>query len=224
MNSKYSSLLTVLLVIVIIAIIGIIGFLGYRYYKNESLKNQSEDFVDSFLNDGSISNNNNNTNTSAGDVVFDGVDEGNTTGNSTISGNTPKYNGYETIGTIEIPATNVKQPILASSELSKSSLETSVVEIYGPGLNQVGNTTIAGHNFRNGTFFSNNKKLNSGDKIYITDVSGKRLSYTIYNKYETDENDSEYMTRDTKGSIEISLTTCTDDSKARLIIWAKADV
>ena len=66
--------------------------------------------------------------------------------------------------------------------------------------------------------------MNSGDKIYITDLSGKRLSYTIYNKYETDENDSEYMTRDTQGAIEISLTTCTDDSKARLIIWAKADV
>ena len=222
MNSKYSSLLTVLLIIVIIAIVGIIGFLGYRYYKNESLKNQSEDFVDSFLNDGSISSNN--TNTSTGNVIFDGVDEGNTTGNSTTPGNTPKYNGYETIGTIEIPATNVKQPILASSELSKSSLETSVVEIYGPGLNQVGNTTIAGHNYRNGLFFSNNKKLNVGDKIYITDLSGKRLSYTIYNKYETDENDSEYMTRDTQGAIEISLTTCTDDSKARLIIWAKADV
>ena len=31
------------------------------------------------------------------------------------------------------------------------------------------------------------------------------------------------MTRDTQGAVEISLTTCTDDSKARLIILAKAD-
>lgn len=223
MNSKYSNLLTVLLVIVIIAIVAIIAFLGYRYYKNEQLKNNSEEFVDSFLNDTNINGNNNNSD-SIDDNVFTGVDEGTNTGSTTASGEKPKYNGYDMIGTIEIPATNVKTPILAQSELSKSSLETSVVEIYGPGLNQVGNTTIAGHNFRNGTFFSNNKKLNAGDKIYITDLTGKRLSYTIYNKYETDENDSEYMTRDTEGAIEISLTTCTDDSKARLIIWAKADV
>ena len=221
MNSKYSNLLTVLLVVVIIAIIGIIAFLGYRFYKNESLKNQSEDFVDSFLNDENISNNNNSTAT--GDTSLGGVDQGNTTGGSS-SGDAPKFNGFETVGTLEIPKTNVSQPVLASHELSKASLETALVEIYGPGLNQVGNTTIAGHNFRNGTFFSNNKKLEIGDKLYVTDLSGNRLSYTIYNKYETEENDSEYMTRDTQGAIEVSLTTCTDDSQRRLIIWAKADV
>ena len=66
--------------------------------------------------------------------------------------------------------------------------------------------------------------MNIGDKIYITDLTGKRLSYTIYNKYETSDTDAEYMTRDTQGATEISLTTCTDDSKARLIIWAKADI
>ena len=219
MNSKYSNLLTVLLVVVIIAIIGIIAFLGYRFYKNESLKNQSEDFVDSFLNDENISNNNS---TATGDTSLGGVDQGNTTGGT--SGEVPTFNGFETTGTLEIPKTNVKQPVLASHELSKSVLETALIEIYGPGLNQVGNTTIAGHNFRNGTFFSDNKKLEIGDKLYVTDLSGNRLSYTIYNKYETEENDSEYMTRDTQGAIEVSLTTCTDDSQRRLIIWAKADV
>lgn len=220
MNSRYSRLLTVLLVIVIIAIIGIIAFLGYRYYKNESLEDQSEEFVDSFLNDENIGNN---SNTLTGDTSLGGIDQGNTTGGSS-SGNVPTFNGYETTGTLEIPKTNVKQPVLASHELSKSSLETALIEIYGPGLNQVGNTTIIGHNFRNGTFFSNNKKLEIGDKLYVTDLTGNRLSYTIYNKYETEENDSEYMTRDTQGAIEVSLSTCTDDSQRRLIIWAKADV
>ena len=80
-----------------------------------------------------------------------------------------------------------------------------------------------GHNYRNGLFFSNNKKLEVGDKIYITDLDGKKLTYTIYNKYETTPEDAEYMTRNTNGATEISLSTCTDDSKARLIIWAKAD-
>ena len=68
-----------------------------------------------------------------------------------------------------------------------------------------------------------NNKLSSGDKIYITDLSGKKVTYTIYKKYKTDPNDFSYATRNTNGKREISLTTCTDDSSARIIIWAKED-
>ena len=223
MNSKYSNVLTVLLVIIIIAIIGIIGFLGYRFYKSSTLKNNSEDFVDSFLNDSNINKKpEGDANTEVGD--FGDVEGGDNTGNTGSSNaNVEKFNGFTVAGSIEIPATNLKSPIIARAEYSKSALENAIVEIYGPGLNQVGNTTLAGHNYRNGNFFSNNKKLNIGDKIYITDLSGHRQSYTIYNKYEAAENESDYMTRDTQGAVEISLSTCTDDSSARLIIWAKAD-
>ena len=31
------------------------------------------------------------------------------------------------------------------------------------------------------------------------------------------------MTRETNGAMEISLTTCTDDSSGRIIIWARAE-
>ena len=77
-----------------------------------------------------------------------------------------------------------------------------------------------GHNYINGTFFSNNKKLKNGDEIKITDQKGEEVTYIIYKIYETDANDATYMTRDTQGRREISLQTCTDDSKARIIIWA----
>ena len=154
------------------------------------------------------------------------------TGTNTSSGEGMKYNGFLTAGKIEIPTTGLKSPIISYSEYSKSSLETAVCVVYsttgeqntqGSGLNKPGNTVIAGHNYRNSRFFSNNKKLNIGDKIYVTDLDGKRMTYTIYDKFETDDTDTEYMTRDTQGAVEISLTTCTDDSKARLIILAKAD-
>ena len=72
-------------------------------------------------------------------------------------------------------------------------------------------------------FFSNNKKLKNGDKIYITDNSGKKLTYTIYDKFETSDTDTSFYQRDTEGKAEITLSTCTDDSKARLIILAKAE-
>ena len=229
MNSKYSNFLTVLLVIIIIAIIGIIGFLGFRYYQTSLNKSTSEEFVDTFGDQTQNNNNNNNNNNSnvlpTDDDIFEGVEEGtNNSGGSSSSNNAPTYNGFLTAGTIEIPATELKYPIIARSEYSPKALDTAVVELYGPGLNQVGNTTIFGHNYRNGTFFSNNKRLNIGDKIYITDLTGKRLSYTIYDKFEAEENYADYMVRDTEGAIEISLSTCTDDNKKRLIIFAKADV
>lgn len=226
MNSKYSNFLTILLVVIIIAIIGIIGFLGYKYYKTYVIKNSSEEFVDTFGKDTSNSETKKEDNQQNSDITFDGVEQGeNTTGStSSAEGKKPQYNGFDTAGTMEIPVTGFKGPVIEQYEYSPKALETSVVVLYGAGLNQVGNTTVAGHNYRNGVFFSNNKKLSIGDKIYVTDLTGKRLSYTIYDKFEAAENEADYITRDTQGAIELSLTTCTDDSKARLIILAKADV
>ena len=69
----------------------------------------------------------------------------------------------------------------------------------------------------------NNKKLNIGDKIYITDTTGTKLTYTIYNKFETTPEDTSFYQRDTDGKAEVTLSTCTDDSSARLIIEARAE-
>lgn len=224
MNKKYSNFLTILLVVIIIAILVIIGVLGYKYYKTYVTKNSSQDFVDNFVDSSTDGQKNNKNNDSTNDIQYDGIDEGEKTETDTSTGKKKQYNGFDVAGTIEIPATGLKCPILEQYTYSPKALETSVVVLYGVGLNQPGNTTIAGHNYRNGLFFSNNKKLNIGDKIYITDLSGRRVAYTIYNKYEADENESDYITRDTQGVTEISLTTCTDDSKARIIILAKADI
>ena len=224
MNKKYSNFLTILLVVIIIAILVIIGVLGYKYYKTYMTKNSSQDFVDNFVDSSTDGQKNNKNNDSTNDIQYDGIDEGEKTETDTSTGKKKQYNGFDVAGTIEIPATGLKCPILEQYTYSPKALETSVVVLYGVGLNQPGNTTIAGHNYRNGLFFSNNKKLNIGDKIYITDSSGRRVAYTIYNKYEADENESDYITRDTQGVTEISLTTCTDDSKARIIILAKADI
>ena len=235
MNSKYSAFLTVLLVIIIIAIVGIIGFLGYKFIASENSKKEAEDFADSWSEN--ISQNTKKEDTKIDDnPITDPIEtpttDSTSNGTNTSSGEGMKYNGFLTAGKIEIPTTGLKSPIISYSEYSKSSLETAVCVVYsttgeqntqGSGLNKPGNTVIAGHNYRNSRFFSNNKKLNIGDKIYVTDLDGKRMTYTIYDKFETDDTDTEYMTRDTQGAVEISLTTCTDDSKARLIILAKAD-
>ena len=212
-ESKYGKVLTVILVIVIIAIIVLLGFLGYDLY-NKYVKNKDAgDFVDDFV--GSVGEDNTDDNINNGDL--EGVADVN------IDSNGKKlYKGYVVMGTIEIPKTKVKYPIL--EKVTKKSIEVAVAMLYGSGLNQPGNTVIIGHNYRNGLFFSNNKNLENGDKIYITDNSGNKLSYTIYNKFQTTPEDTSFYQRDTDSKPEITLSTCTDDSKERIIIEAKADV
>ena len=221
-DSKYSNFLTILLIVVIVAILGIIGFLGFKYYESIKADSDAANFVDSYINNKPTqTNTSTDTNTDLNSAL-DGING--TTSNTSSGGTTQTYKGFTTVGTIEIPKTGVSYPIISDKELSKTAIEVAFSMLYGPGPNQVGNTVIIGHNLRNGQFFSNNKKLVIGDKVYITDGSGQRLSYTIYNKYETTDTDTEYITRETNGAREISLSTCTDDSSARLIIWAKCDL
>ena len=219
-ESKYSKVLTVILVIVIIAIIGLLGFLGYQYYQNYVLTNDAAKEVDNFNGDVGATDENS-TDKNQGDAngtnPFDQIQSG-----ETASGSTKKtYKGFGMLGTMEIPATNFKYPVL--EKVTKKSIETAVAFQWGAGLNQPGNSVIIGHNYRNGLFFSNNKKLQNGDKIYITDNSGTKLTYTIYNKFQTSDTDTSFYQRDTNGKAEVTLSTCTDDSKARLIILARAD-
>ncbi len=128
---------------------------------------------------------------------------------------------YTTEAVLNIPSLGINYPVL--SDTSEELLKISLNKFWGPSPNTVGNYCIVGHNYRNSLFFSNNKKLANGDNIYITDNSGTKIKYVIYNKYETTPEDTDYMLRDTAGKKEISLSTCTDDSSKRLIIWAKEE-
>ena len=128
---------------------------------------------------------------------------------------------YTTDAVLSIPKLDIQYPVL--SETSVELLKVSLNKYWGPNPNEIGKYCIVGHNYRNSLFFSNNKKLANGDNIYITDNSGTKVKYVIYNKYETTPEDTDYMLRDTAGKKEISLSTCTDDSSKRLIIWAKEE-
>ena len=228
-NSKYSKTLTVILIIAIIAIIGLLIFFGIDVYRKYYIETAAGDAVEEFQNkvlNPIPSTDDDNNNTILNDVepnvdlnaIYTGDNE-----NTESSGSGVTYMGYDVIGTIEIPEIDIEYPIIADDQASINSLNVAIVKLYPDtiGLNEVGNTVLVGHNYRNGTFFSNNKRLQEGDKIYITDLSGERVEYVITNKYETSTSDSEYMNRDTKGKREISLSTCTDDTTGRLIIWAE---
>ena len=171
-ESKYSKVLTIILVIVIIAIIGLLGFLGYDYYQNYVVTKDTADFVDNFQGDVVEGESKDTADLGEGDTnPFDDIKDptGQGSSSSGSSSNRKTYKGFGVLGTIEIPTTNLKYPVL--EKVTKSSIEAAVARLYPSTgeLNEPYNTVIIGHNYRNGLFFSNNKKLNVGDKIYLTD-------------------------------------------------------
>lgn len=221
-DSKYGKFLTILLIIVAIGVLILLGFLGYDVIN----KYMTEQEVSEVLGKFNESLNQTTQNTENTENIEIPSIETNTQVPNPEQPSTPStpskvtYKGYNVEGTIEIPAIDLKYPVLERT--TRDSIEAAVAILYGPGLNQIGNTTIVGHNYRNGSFFGNNDKLQLGDKIYITDNSGTKIKYNIYNIYETTGEDSDFLTRETNGKREISLSTCTDNSQAnkRLVIWA----
>jgi len=226
--NRYGNFLTVLLVIIIIGILGAVGFIVYKNViqtNNEEKEIQQAigdlDKIFSESPDGTYMDEDGNIIT----IESPDAERPGSSGGSGTATSAPKkqyYNGYVMIGYIEIPKTGIKYPILEKG--TDKALEISVAVMYPDNailkLNQPGNVVIMGHNYRNGKFFSDNKKLGTGDTVNITGYSGMR-TYTIYEIFETVPNDTSFINRDTKGGTEITLSTCTDDGARRLIILAK---
>lgn len=134
------------------------------------------------------------------------------------------YN-YSTIATINIPKINVNYPILDgqtdSVEETEYLLKISPIKFWGANPNEVGNFCIVGHNYRDTRFFSKVLALENGDIVEITDDTGRTLKYSVYDKYEVSPDDTSCTSQLTDGRKEITLITCTNDSKLRVIVKAK---
>lgn len=223
LSNKYSNVLTMLLVVFIVAILGIIGYFTYDLLNSKSVNANAQTAMEEFeraITRETVNEEKQNTTSDGADPLeeLNQLSANATTEQTAREPEKVYMENYEVMGTIKIPKTGIEYPVLDS--VTKRSLEIAVGIAYGPGINEVGNTIIYGHNYRNGLFFSNNKKLSNGDKILLTDQMGQTVTYSIYNIYQTDPSDASYFTRDTNGKREISLQTCTDDSSARIIIWA----
>lgn len=133
---------------------------------------------------------------------------------------------YVTIATINISKINVKYPILDgetdSEQETEALLKISPTKFWGANPNEVGNFCIVAHNYRNSRFFSKVPTLVNGDVVEITDLSGKTLRYSVYSKYEVVPEDLSCTSQITNGEKEITLITCTNDSKMRVIVKARA--
>lgn len=129
-------------------------------------------------------------------------------------------NSTTVIGIIEIPNINIKYPIL--SNISDELLKISPCRFYGPLPNEKGNLCIAAHNYDDDRFFGNLHKLNIGDMINIYDSSNNVTHYYVYDKFESSEKDTSCINQDVHVLKELTLITCNNLNKNRLIIKSKA--
>ena len=123
---------------------------------------------------------------------------------------------YETDAILNIPALNIQYPVL--SDTSEELLEISLNKYWGPEPNEEGNYCIVGHNYRNGKMFGTLSSIKNGDIVELTDGYGKMVKYKVYNKYVVKPTDTSCTTQHTNGYRELTLITCTNYGKERLVV------
>ena len=131
-----------------------------------------------------------------------------------------KYLEYKVDAKLEIPKININSNVL--KEYTKEGLEVCISKFWGANPNEIGNYCIAGHNYGRKNMFGYLGVLEVGDKIYLSDNKYGKFSYTIYDKYRIEADDTSSISQDTDRR-EITLITCTSYSNKRLIIKARAD-
>ena len=133
-----------------------------------------------------------------------------------------EYKGHKVIGLIEIPATGIEYPIL--DKTTKLAMRTSISRFYGGEINEYGNVSLAGHNNYSGTMFGKNKNLKLGDKVLLTDLTGRTIEYKIYEIFVTDPDDTTILETKDETKREVTLITCKNGRSERLIIKARENI
>lgn len=126
---------------------------------------------------------------------------------------------YTTEAVLNIPSLGINYPVL--SDTSEELLKISLNKFWGPSPNTVGNYCIVGHNYKNKKMFGKLADIKNGDIVELTDNSGKTIKYAVYNKYVVNPEDVACTSQLTNGNKEVTLITCTNYGKQRLVVKAR---
>ena len=134
-------------------------------------------------------------------------------------------NGYDVIGKVKILKIDIEYPILnletSNPEETKVPMRYGIVKYWGGNVNDYGNLSIAGHNNYNGTMFGKTKNLEIGDIVELTDLTNRTIQYKINDIFITDPNDVSILKTEDETVREVTLITCTNGNKERLILKAR---
>lgn len=130
-----------------------------------------------------------------------------------------KLEGYKVDGIIEIPKIKIKYPIV--SKTTDEAMKIAITKFWGGNINDIGNYTMAGHNYKDGTMFGKTKYLDIGDIIKMTDLNLNTIQYAVFKIYTINPDDVTCIESVESNSREITLITCTNGHKNRLVIKAR---
>ena len=200
-NIKLKIYKTIFYMLLIVAIV-VIGMIIYKYGSNQINEKESQEVVEAFSNIDFSENNEESEQQSQ-----------------------LNYKGYNVIGIVKIPKINIEYPIIEIGDIdpesAKKPMKLSIIKYWGENVNDYGNLSIAGHNNKDGTMFGKTKKLEIGDIVELTDLKGQTIQYSIYDIFVTDPNDVSILLPKDELVREVTLITCTNGNKQRLILKAK---
>lgn len=155
------------------------------------------------------------------DVSNDNVITNTNTTSSTNTQNTISNTNtsYSVIATLNIPSLGINYPVL--SETSDELLKISLNKYWGGDPNEIGNFCIVGHNYKNKTHFGKLSQISNGAIVYLTDNSGRTLTYKVYNTYTIDPYDTSCTSQLTNGKKEVTLITCIEHGTKRFVVKAR---
>lgn len=198
--------------LLLVTAIIILGIILYKFVSSEVNEKESEEFIENFNKNISLK-------------VEENVTEEEKENQTDIQQTQLEYKGYKVIGTVKIEKIGIEYPILEieniDPESAKKPMKLSIIKYWGGNVNDYGNLSIAGHNNKNGTMFGKTKKLKEGDIVELTDLTGRTVKYSIYEIFITDPNDISILLPKDEQIREVTLITCTNGNKERLILKAK---
>lgn len=120
------------------------------------------------------------------------------------------------IAIIKIPKIDVFYPVI--SKTTDENLKIAPSRLWGEEPNTIGNFCIIGHNLKNGEQFSNLDKVEKDDIVELSDRMGKTQKYMVYDKYLVEPDDLSCTSQNTNNKKEVTLITCAERNKKRLIV------
>ena len=157
--------------------------------------------------------------TDAKQVLANIIQDANSNKAEPVSEIKQEIKGHKVVGIIKIPGIDIEYPILETT--SVETLKLSITKFWGNKINEIGNVTLAGHNNLNGTTLGKADELEKGDIIELTDIQNVTLKYEVFDKYVIDPNDIKCILPVDENSREVTLITCENGDKNRLIIKAR---
>ena len=140
----------------------------------------------------------------------------NSTVYTTASGTT-----YKVDSILNIPSLGINYAVL--SETSDELLKISLNKFWGCEPNEVGNYCIVGHNYDGkDIMFGKLNRIKNGDEVELQDYTGRTLTYKVYNTFIVDPSDVACTSQLTTGKKEMTLITCAEGGKRRLIVKCRA--